>query len=731
MQFLPVNAYHYFLKADLDDEMEETYRRGLTNGVITLHIVKCGTSGPPNTGKTLVRALMTGKKRPTERSSTAVATGSYQITPDFKRFGDVINVNGKGQMWRIFSKDSMVTAIGNTLYNKDYRSEDNGDDSEAAETSTSIQCNDSEQFESNIIRKIKKHLQSMKGKQRRKRMGLNTIRLLYFVDTGGQSQFQEILPNFIKCDINLLVHDLSKELENHPEFNYVADGKEFTAPEGMTASNLDIIETSVRSIVSAKFSREQKIYIGIVGTFKDKCCSDPADFHELLKKRSELIDDRIVKYTGQHGFIGEGKCDLVPGPSRDIRIFSVDGSEQEWDNEHPDIEDLKSKINEVMEKKRRKAIPIRYYLFLQILNEFAEKKKLEYISLDKCIAIAISSDIFMSKLDVKKALELFNEYNVLLYFPEILPEIVFVQPDFLFGKVTNLIVHSFQLKHRGAATKDYRHFSKTGIFPETLFQHVVDLPTEGNFTHESFLALLKGLYIIAELEPRYYFMPCVLPVIDPSHAELEDIKKNMQDNKIDGPLVLKFVHDMSPRGLFCSLIVALARMSGWNVNDESKLYRNLVQFKLVKKDETRWHTNRLGRVVIVNHNSCLAIYSTCPSKLCSSIRECIVEAITNACECIGYDHSDLFYTGFLCKACTSDAGILPHYTDITHLDGEWKEKCLNHIHTRRPTPLTTERLVWFAGKSKLVIYSLLIIIASASLCVTATITTQFTYESGN
>ena len=707
MQFL--NAYHYFLEADLDYEMKETYSRGLANGVITLHIVKCGTSGPPNTGKTLVRALMTGKPRPSERSSTAVATESDQITPDHGRFEDVINMKARGQKWRSFSKESMATAVANTLYNEDYRLEDkkaddkeddykkdDNDQKDDAETSsTSVQCSES-QPEWNIVRKVKKQLHDMKskGKKVRKRMGLNTIRLLYFVDTGGQSQFQEILPNFIKCDINLLVHDLSKELQDHPEFNYVADGKEFRAPEGMTESNLDTIETAVQSIVSTKFSREQSSHVAIIGTFKDKCCTDQAEFHSMLKDRSDAIIKRIDKYTG----VGEGKCELIPGPSksRDVKIFSVDGSEQEWDNDHPDLEDLKNKIEAIAESaERRKVVPIRYYIFLQILKEFTEKNKLPLISLQKCIDIATSSDIFMTPTDVKQALELFNKCNVLLYFPEILPEIVFVRPEFLFGKVTNLIVQSFEF-NRGVVTKDHRHFSKTGVFSAIFFERAVKLPNI-EFTHESFLALLKGLYIIAELKPGRYFMPCVLPLIDPSNAALEDIKKNMKDSKIDGPLVLKFVHDMSPRGLFCSLIIALAGMPGWKVNERSKLlHRNLVEFEIEKKDEKRQHVNHLGRVVIVNHNSHLEIYSTCPPKYCARIRKSTIEAITKACQCIGYDHRDLFYTGFQCTTC---AGTLLHFTNVC-LDGECKERCLNHIHTKRPALLTDKRLVWFADESK-------------------------------
>ncbi len=64
---------------------------------------------------------------------------------------------------------------------------------------------------SKIIRDIKRHLEEMRRKSKgmkskRKRNGLNNVQLVYFVDTGGQPQFQEVLPNFIKCDINLLVH---------------------------------------------------------------------------------------------------------------------------------------------------------------------------------------------------------------------------------------------------------------------------------------------------------------------------------------------------------------------------------------------------------------------------------------------------------------------------------------------------------------------------------------------
>lgn len=682
--------------------MEAKFQKALDGGIIKMHIVRCGTSGPPGTGKSRVRALMLGLDCPPEQSSTDIATEADQVTPDHQRFEETVvsmkerhQVKGKRSLnvnliWTKFSDDSMIRAIANTIHNSEYGLEQK--DMEERESSDSDAENPevhSHKYSERFIRGIKKRLKEMTGKPRRKRMGLQTVRLLYFVDTGGQPQFQEILPNFIKCDINLLIHNLSQELDEFPEFSYKTAGKQFTIPEQMKLSNIEIIEQSIKSITSTKFSRKEKLYVAILGTFKDKC--NPNDFHKLQKEKGERLQECIKPYTG----IGEGKCEMI-FPSRDNKIFAIDGSDIGWKGEHPDLEDLKYKILEYA-KEGYFEVPIRYYLFLQVLKSHATKKKLPFLTLDVCSAIASSILTSMTRSDVKKALNLFNDCNIILYFPKILKRLVFTDPAYLYSRVTGLIVASYE--SGDDISDDHSHFQKTGIFTKMFLKKIVDLKEfETSFTFDNFLDLLMGLFIVAKLAPERYFMPCVLPLIKSSNSELNETKQIMKENEIDGPLVISFVHKMSPRGLFCSLVVALASLPTWTVNTDDKesfLRRNLMTFKIIEGDEVDG-PKHVGEVIIVNQNSHLEVYTnSCHKQECSGIRRSVIKAISKACDCIGYEYKDLYYTGFPCKCGRED-----HSTHVEKISKEWKEHCLLAYHSKRPIPLTPDRLVWFDNNCK-------------------------------
>ena len=350
--------------------------KGLDDGNVNLHIIKCGVSGPPETGKTHVRALMLGQERPLERKSTAIAAEADQVTPDYRRVEerkiseDVVNVKTtrKGEVWKIIKDDSMVRFISNTLHNGYYKKGNK-------ETTGEPPLQSLPKKRCKFIKKVEKRLKEMQGKPRRKATGLNDIRLVYFVDTGGQPQFMEILPNFIRCDINLLVHNLSQSLDYCPEFSYVAKGKSFTVSEEIKLSNGEIIEQSVRSITSSISTSDSKACVAIIGTFKDKCEPHTEEYKKMLREKSKEINERL------HPYIGEGvdKCSMFsPQRSQDQRIFAIDGSEQGWDKNIDTLEFLKKQIlNSV--KERPVEVPIRYFLFLQ--SSLKQERRTEKISM--------------------------------------------------------------------------------------------------------------------------------------------------------------------------------------------------------------------------------------------------------------------------------------------------------------------------------------------------------------
>lgn len=680
----------------IDDEIEAILMKGLQEGTVKLHVVKCGVSGPPETGKSHVRALMLGKPRPPERESTALATEADHMTPDSNRMDaeeDFLNTKKtekKGYVWSEVKDKSLATAIANTLYNEDYsKDEDLG-----------IHI-PSQRGNFKMISDIKKHLKKLKGKPKRKRKGLNGMCFVFFVDTGGQPQFQEILPNFIKCDINILVHNLSQSLEHCPHFDYVVNGKRFTVPEKMKLSNLTIIEQSVRSITSSLVTADvdRKPHVVVLGTHKDKCIpdpsSDPVEFDRVLREKSKTINERIKPYVGYSA----GKCSVYSGQrGKDQVIVAIDGSKEGWNSNHGALEKLKIFISKQAEN-RPFEVPIRYFVFLQHLKARAKKGK-PYITLRECCEIASSSNTSMSAQDVKKALRVFDEFNIVLYFPEILETIVFLKPGYLFGMVTDLIVSSFQCESSNMPL-ECSQFQDTGIFTAAVLQQISSLRlATGEFTQQLFLKLLKGLFVVTELDPGVYFMPCVLP-LETLSLEVTEYREIMEQKGIIGPLILSFASKMSPRGLFCALLVALAGRAEWKLShlqQGSFRYRNLVEFDLLK--QAHCGTVRIGQVAIIDRNSCLEVHTTCESSECSLIRETVYEALGEACLNLKYNPKELVNFGFPCPCGMGE----PHSTEAFPDKDVWKERCTFN-RKKRPVRLSKGRTLWFgdnpcAGKCR-------------------------------
>ena len=626
---------------------------------------------------------MLGRKRPRERKSTAVATKADQVTPDL-----TINMKTTSRgshQWHEVKDEHMAMFIARTLIKEEYTDEDSNVDEENSTTPPSCSRSSAKKV-SKIIRMIKKsikeHLQgNTKGKRH---SGLNGIRLMYLIDVGGQPQFQEILPNFVRCDINLLVHKLSQDLKYCPEFNYVYNKKNYTVPDQVRASNIDIIKQSARSIcsnISSSSITDCKPHIAILGTFKDKC--DRHGYNDMLKSRSGTIKKALEPYLGTSDI---KKCEFIDS-SRDQCIFDIDGSLKGWDDNDCILNHLKQCIHNYAEK-RSISVPIRYFIFHHMLTSYAQKHGLQYLTLDQCSRVA--SEVFMNKSDVDAALNIFDDCNLLLYFPEVLPNIVFTDPTFLFTRTTDLIVASFRCESL-TMNRGHIRFQKYGIFFTSLLKNIDSLKLpDKSFTQQHFLKLLTGLYIIADLGPEGYFMPCVLPLCESSGPLVEDIKKTMIENEVDGPLMISFLLKKSPRGLFCALLVALAGNSRWKLNVKTCVhYRNFVVFKLYNTSDKAI----IGEVGIIDKDSHLEIYSTCNRKYCSYVRQIVHEALQRACENMKYAISDDINIGLPCHLFPSCDGS--HSTIVYH--GERKERCPNR-HKR--LPLLDNRFIWFDSQSQ-------------------------------
>ncbi len=663
----------------------------MRNGTVKLFITKCGVSGPPGTGKSHIRALMLGKSHPQTRQSTALATEADQATPDIDRIPDNRDLINAGK-WKVIRDDGMARLIANTIHDRDYKKEKRSAMIQGQDPSVSPELDMTclNKTSRKISNGIKTHLKRMHGKPKRERNGLNGIHLVYFVDAGGQQQLLEILPNFVRSTINLLVHNLSQKLTDCPQFGYEVDGKKFSVPEKMRVSNIAMIEQSVRSI-SSTIRLGVKPQIAIVGTFKDKCQASSSSYNTMLKEKSIKINSRLEPY------IGSKKCGLFhPNRSREQIIFDIDGSLEGWDTNGDTIGSLKGFIEA---SKLPVELPIRYYLFLLNLKSYATGKKVEYLSFDDCTNIALHSDISMSISDVKKSLKRFNDVNLILYFPDIMESVVFIKPEFLFQKVTDLIVASYRCdSHYDFITEERREFYKTGIFTNKILQHTKSLEfTDSKFTQENLLELLKRLFIIADVGNGQYFMPCVLPSLEESsltgsdEKKLEEVLKCMKENGIEGPLMFSFALKTSPRGLFCAVVVVLVNVFSWKLSNEAEntfRRRNLVEFDIYSTDSTY----SVGKVLIIDRNSHLEIYTTCEKNICPKLHQTVKESVLKGCKSLFYSIDDLAVTiGFPCSCGHQELHVAGLVYSVARK--QWTERC--SLDTRkRPLQLSPGRVIW-------------------------------------
>ena len=183
------------------------------------------------------------------------------------------------------------------------------------------------------------------------------------------------------------------------------------------------------------------------------------------------------------------------------------------------------------------------------------------ISKKECLSIAALLNINAEAL--KAALEYFDNLNIFLYYPSVLSEVVFSNPQILLNKVTELVHFSYSLRSDSppiAVEGKWRQFRDEGILKREMFQderfsahYIPDL-----FTPADLIKLFQHL-IIARLSSTEYFMPSLLQTITP-----EEVSKQFPlPSSFAAPLLVHFPDGCAQNGVFCALVVYLLSVSGW------------------------------------------------------------------------------------------------------------------------------------------------------------------------
>ena len=278
------------------------------------------------------------------------------------------------------------------------------------------------------------------------------------------------------------------------------------------------------------------------------------------------------------------------------------------------------------------------------------------------------------------------KHNVFLYYPEVLPQTVFCDPQVVLTKVTELVQYHYKLTDnpdKGVAViGDLVMFRDHGLLSVELLRKFPKHYKEGLFTPQDLVKLLVSRGAIAMIRDGEYLMPALLP-----HLDSTQVSKYLERG---ASLMIRFPHGYIPSGLFCCL-VALLLSSSWKVcMARSKplcLYRNCIRLG---------HKDSLEIVTLVDMFSYIAVHvDEASSEVCREIRGLVHSGIKSACSVLKY-HNVQFEDAFMCAGarCTSDP---PHVAVVVCSRSAYKWKCT--FKDDQNGDLSEDQLMWLGEQT--------------------------------
>ena len=352
--------------------------------------------------------------------------------------------------------------------------------------------------------------------KRKKCEDLHKATWINILDSGGQPQFADVSRAFVRGNtMNIICTKLTEDLSDKPQFSYSLNGKLLNQPSELQMTNLQLIEHFVRSIVASKNAVVVKgnkclpLFM-IVGTYYDKMKGSKRKKLQLLREKNEQLLSTLCEFRDHFIFYKDNPTEL---------IFPVDNLC--WWNRKKISLFFRQRI---MSYQRHIGItvpiPVRYYMFEMRLTEEASQEEHGMISLDSCCSIGVN--LGMDRSDVLKSITYLHSMALFLFFPKVLPNVIFTNPQYLLDILSALIRFSFveSLEDILPANKclegnAQQIFREDGVFDSSLLNKLGLIFVAPLFSEESFLKLLRYLRIIAPLysseTQKRYFMPVVLP----------------------------------------------------------------------------------------------------------------------------------------------------------------------------------------------------------------------------
>ena len=684
------------------EKSKEMFDEAMTHGYVEARDIKALIFGAAGTGKSHTIALLMDEEPPTVHRSTPCATRPVRVDKIEEKGGKWVRVTRHRLSQTIADTSTMLpkklstpkeamssapssahTPVAASKLNAASKAKT------ASKLTTSMASTPHEKSssgstfsaEDELLRRIEMSPYRRHAKKAFKRDRITLI------DTGGQPQFHEVLPMFMRnTSASMFTIKLDDSLDDHPLIEFYDDNGCLVGSCRSSFTNQQILMRCMRVIQSqASQSQEGLCPTPIfVGTHMDleHQCPEPREeknrkIHEMLPA---AVKDKVI-------YCDERLKEL---------IFAVNAK-----TPGPHEQEVATELRRVIVERSRvklKQIPLRWHAL-----ELALQKLMLELGrgvLSKAEGLAVARRFHFTEESFEEALKYLDNLNILFYYKDVLPNVIFCDPQVLLDKVTELVEHSYRLQTDAMQTDVSQHKASEGKLRKFRDQGIVTLEllsekkfrrhyVQDLFSPVELLELFKKLLIVSPITEEEFLMPCLLRVTQ--EPTVLDLSSSVP------PLLFYFPH--SPLlGVFCALVAYLLSQAKWKLLFDASsrspvmVDRNTVQFE-VPGDLPGKITLRDSFFTYFQVS--IQLPEKAPRALCSTvcpqIRETIIAGLRKASSALHYNNSVPKFA-FLCSEHGTSNTATPHASVV---DSTHTLMTCTFSPDKFCSTLTEEHLVWF------------------------------------
>ena len=619
----------------------------LKEGTVNLTVKRVQMLGPPGSGKTCSRHLLLNEDPPKEDNSTPIACRAVKATRISVENGCMKEVDAKALLSRLArdlkkaaAKQKETPTQDSGTKSKEESSETIPTDSpetkstESADSKKSVKTAD-DPHSNKILKDIVDAIPNAEAN-----LNCNWV---YIVDSGGQTAFQELLPLFTRAaSLNIITLDLSKGMNEKLDLPYRINGKSFRCDSNFLYTNIEFLKDVLSSGAilqlydtpqSNKAFRCPEYFV--LGTHKDKATQK--NIEEYNKELSSLKSG-CTSYC------------IIPAVLNDDIIYPVNTMLESGPKRQAEAKNLCDTIYRDVSGDAF-PMPVRWFAFELTLLEKAEALGRSFLQIND---VYLAGDkLQMDEADTKKALQHLHNVTIILYYPQVLPDIVFVDPHPILDILSRLLALTYKidgsflccLTKETPSQSELDNLSKKGIFTESLLNKLED---DQGFSKHDFIKLLCDLHIICIVKSQdiqntqdSYFIPSALPHYagPPPKPDINALLIVWQN-----PITKEILP--VPHGVFPLAVVNLMKFKQPQfhfppIHQKYFRCRDAMSFRVFIDNK------HVGTIHLVKKNKCIEIYFKGKAlEYCPLICEAVTEAISSSSIAINLKH--LYKLAFAC-----------------------------------------------------------------------------------